>query len=270
MSTQTLFLNRPEGRIAYDVAGEGPLVVLVPGLGDLRATYRFLAPALVAGGYRVATTDLRGHGESTTGFTSYGDDETGRDVLALVEHLGGPAVVVGNSMGAGAAAWAAAERPDLVAGVVLVGPFVRDTGSGWQKLLIRVAMARPWAAAAWRAYLPKLYAGRPAADQDAYLADVAAAMRRPGHAAAFARLIGQLDHAVVERRLGEVSAPALVVMGELDPDFPDPRAEAEWIAARLAAEVVLVPESGHYPQSQRPDVVSPAVLGFLERVSRRA
>ena len=115
----TRFLTRPEGRIGYDVASDGPLVVLVPGMGDLRATYRFLARALRAAGFRVAVTDLRGHGDSDTTFTSYGDVETAGDVVALIEELGGPAVVVGNSMGAGSAAYAAAERPDLVSALVL-------------------------------------------------------------------------------------------------------------------------------------------------------
>ncbi len=32
----TTYLTRPGGRIGYDVAGTGPLMVLVPGLGDLR------------------------------------------------------------------------------------------------------------------------------------------------------------------------------------------------------------------------------------------
>ena len=48
--------------------------------------------------------DLRGHGDSDTTFATHGDVVTGQDALALVEHLGGPAVLVGNSMGAGAAA----------------------------------------------------------------------------------------------------------------------------------------------------------------------
>jgi MMPL family len=61
----TSYLDRPGGRIGYDVAGAGPLVVLVPGMGDLRAAYRFLAPALRAAGYRVACTDLRGHATAT-------------------------------------------------------------------------------------------------------------------------------------------------------------------------------------------------------------
>jgi pimeloyl-ACP methyl ester carboxylesterase len=126
----TRYLARPGGRIGYDVAGEGPLVVLVPGMGDLRAGYRFLAPALRAAGYRVACTDLRRHGDSDPAFPSYGDEDTAGDVIALIGELGGPAVVVGNSMGAGAAVLAAAGRPDLVPGLVLVGPFVaHDPGA---------------------------------------------------------------------------------------------------------------------------------------------
>ncbi len=45
-------LDRPDGRIAYELAGDGPLVVLVPGMGDLRGTYRLLAPAIAEAGYR--------------------------------------------------------------------------------------------------------------------------------------------------------------------------------------------------------------------------
>jgi pimeloyl-ACP methyl ester carboxylesterase len=112
---ETSYLSRPEGQIGYDVAGDGSLVVLVPGMGDLRAGYRFLAPALRAAGYRVACTDLRGHGDSDATFTSYGDEETAGDVIALIEELGGPAVVVGNSMGAGAAVPPTALRSGLSA-----------------------------------------------------------------------------------------------------------------------------------------------------------
>jgi pimeloyl-ACP methyl ester carboxylesterase len=45
------------------------LAVLVPGMGDLRAWYRFLAPALKEAGYQVACTDLRGHGDSDATFS---------------------------------------------------------------------------------------------------------------------------------------------------------------------------------------------------------
>ena len=266
----TSYLTRPEGRIGYDVDGTGPLVVLVPGMGDLRGAYRFLAPALREAGYRVASTDLRGHGDSDNTFTTYGDVETAGDILALIEELGGQAVVVGNSMGAGAAALAAALAPERITGLVLVGPFVRNGEiSAVQRLLLRLSMARPWAASAWKAYMPKLYAGRRPDDFAQYRDEVAASLRRPGYAKAFS-LTTRTDHTPAQARLGDVSAPTLVVMGELDPDFPSPRAEADWIAQTLHGEVVMVPEAGHYPQSQRPDVTTEAVVRFLATVHVRA
>jgi pimeloyl-ACP methyl ester carboxylesterase len=267
---RTSYLACPGGRIGYDVAGDGPLIVLVPGMGDLRAGYRFLAPALRAAGYRVACTDLRGHGDSDPTFPAYGDEDTAGDVVALIAELGGPAVVVGNSMGAGSAVLAAARRPELVAGLVLVGPFVRDPAASMvQRVLLRVAMARPWAAISWKSYLPKLYAGRRPADFDAYRGQVVASLRRPGYARAFS-LTTRTSHASAEARLADVTAPVLVVMGEQDPDFPDPRAEADWIARALPAQVVMVPEAGHYPQSQRPDITAAAVLRFLAGIHSRA
>jgi pimeloyl-ACP methyl ester carboxylesterase len=266
MTSETQFLARPQGRIAYDVTGQGPLVLLVPGMGDLRSTYRFLVPELVAAGYTAVTADLRGHGESDIGFTSYGDVDTAADLAALLEALGSPAVVVGNSMAAGSAAYLAVEHPDLVRGLVLVGPFVRDPRtSAVQRLMMRVGMAAPLAATTWKAYLPRLYAGRRPDDFDAQLARVIASFRRPGYAKAFS-LTTRTTHAPVEARLADVSAPTLVIMGELDPDFPDPAAEARWIADRVNGEVHLVPEAGHYPHAQRPDLVASAVIALAQRV----
>ena len=266
----TDFLQRPDGRIAYEVTGDGPLVVCIPGMGELRSSYRATVPALAAAGYRVATVDLRGHGDSDATFSRHDDVAAGEDVLALVEHLGGPAVLLGNSMGAGAAVWAAAERPDLVDGLVLLGPFVRNPPTGRaMALLFRLLMARPWARLVWNAYLPSLSPGRRPADFDEHRREIAASMRRPGHAAAFSATT-RTTHAPAEDRLPEVRQRTLVVMGEQDPDFRDPGAEAAWIADRLSAEVLRVPESGHYPQVERPDVVNPRLLQFLSCGARRA
>jgi pimeloyl-ACP methyl ester carboxylesterase len=88
------FLDRPEGRIAYEVVGEDP---------HGRPTSR--VPR--------TTTDLRGPGDSDVTFTSYGEVETTGDVIALIEELGGSAVVVGDSLGAGSAVFVAAKHPDL-------------------------------------------------------------------------------------------------------------------------------------------------------------
>ncbi len=214
---QTEYVERPEGHVGYDVAGEGPLVVLVPGMGDLRAAYHFLAPALRDAGYRVACTDLRGHGDSDATFSSYGDPETAGDVLALIEQLNSSAVIVGNSMGAGAAVFAATEQPNLVRGLVLLGPFVRNgKTNALQRLTLRVAMARPWAAISWKAYMPKLYAGRRPSDFYEYRDRVVASLRRPSYAKAFS-ITTRTSHDPAEARLADVSQPTLVVMGEQDP-----------------------------------------------------
>ena len=144
---------------------------------------------------------------------------------------------------------------------------VRVNGKHYPKA--RVAMAPPWAAISWKSYLPKLYAGRRPADFGEYRDQVVASLRRPGYAKAFSRTT-RTSHDPAEARLADVTAPALVVMGEQDPDFPDPRAEADWIARALRGQVVMVPEAGHYPQSQRPGITTGAVLRFLESVTGRA
>jgi pimeloyl-ACP methyl ester carboxylesterase len=265
------FLSRPGGRIAYDLAGEGPLVVAIPGMGDLRSSWRHQVPALVAAGYRVATMDLRGHGDSDTTFDASDDVAAATDALALIAELGGgPAVIMGNSMGAGAAAWAAAEAPGSVAGIALVGPFVRNPpASAIQTAMFTLLLMKPWGPAALAGWFGKLHAGTKPVDLEAHRAQVKAALARPGHWAAFKRTAGT-SHAPAEARLGEVRAPALVLMGDQDPDFKDPAAEAAWIGDRLNGKVVMVPATGHYPQSGRPDLVNAALLPFLDRVTGRA
>jgi pimeloyl-ACP methyl ester carboxylesterase len=259
----TAYLGRPGGRIAYEVAGSGPLVVCAPGMGDLRSVYRHLAPAVREAGFRVAVMDLRGHGESDATFGAYDDVAAGTDLIALAEQLGGPAVLVGNSMGAGAAAWAAAEAPHLVAGVVLIGPFVRNAPVGLAATLaFRAALLRPWGLAAWSVYYASLYPGRRPADLAAYQARIRESLRRPEYWQAFVSTT-HTSHQPVEARLGEIHAPALVVMGERDRDFPNPAAEARFIADRLNAEVSMVPCAGHYPQVEYPEVVTPAVIRFV-------
>ncbi|MDM7855608.1 alpha/beta fold hydrolase [Cellulomonas alba] len=274
----TQYLQRPEGRIAYDLTGpaDAPLVVLVPGMGDLRGTWRDIAEPLAAAGHRVAAMDLRGHGDSDTTFTTHGDVVTGQDVLALVDELGGPAVLVGSSMGAGSVAWAAAERPSAVAGLVLTGPFLRNPPTGGltvalTKLLYRALFARPWGAGAWTGYYRKtLSRGAKAPWFDEHVAAVHASMSRPANLRSFRHLCVQLTHAPVEKRLGEVQAPAIAFLGERDPDFADPAAEGAWIGRRLGAEVVMLSDVAHYPQHQAGEQVAERTLAFLAALPRDA
>ena len=264
----TRYVTRPEGRIAYDVQGTGPLVVLVPGMGDLRATYRHLTPDLVAAGYTVATTDLRGHGDSDTTFSSYGDPETAGDIEAVIDELGGKAVIGGNSLAAGAAVIVAAQHPEKVTALALFGPFVRNpAASAFQTWLFHTMMAPLWVTTMWKSYMPTLYKGKKPADFEQYRARVVASLKRPGYGKAFSLTTRQTSHAPAEARLGDVTAPAIVIMGDSDPDFKDPAGEATWIGEKLNAQVVMVADAGHYPQSQQPEITTPAVLGFLATVA---
>src|ERR1700733_7533223 len=121
----TEYLKIGENTIAYDVRGAGPLVVLAHGMGDSRHSYRFLAPALVAAGYRVANVDIRGCGDSGLGWAGYSRTDIAGDLVAIVRHLGGPAVIIGQSISGGAATIAAATAPELINGVIELAPFTR-------------------------------------------------------------------------------------------------------------------------------------------------
>jgi pimeloyl-ACP methyl ester carboxylesterase len=262
--TSSQFVERPEGRIAYDVTGPcaGPLVVCLPGMGELRSSYRHLVPLLVEHGYRVACLDLRGHGDSDATFTAYDDEALASDALALVAALGGPAYLVGNSMGAGAAVIAAAERPGDVLGLVLIGPFVRNPPGGrLGALMFRLALLKPWGPAAFLGYYPKWTPGVRPDGYDEHRDQVAESLRRPGHWRAFVRTT-RTTHAPAEARLDRVTAPTVVVMGTDDVDWKHPAAEARWVGAALGAEVLMAPGVGHYPQAQAPALVARALVGL--------
>lgn len=275
----TSFLPRPtaagSARLAYEVRGDGPLVVTMPGMGDLRSADAALVDALVADGFRVASLDQRNLGDSDRGFDALGDEVTASDYLALVEHLGGgPAVLVGTSMAASSAIIAAAERPELVRGLVLLSPFVRNGGGSpaLARLMYRVLFARPWGVGMWASYYrATLNRGTVPAGHAEHVAAIRAAMSRPGRLADFRRLMLVLDHAPAEARVAEVRAPVLAVVGALDPDYKDPAAELAHVAEVLpGARTLLVDDAAHYPHRQRPDVVLPAVRAFVAEVAARA
>lgn len=263
----TNFLSRPEGRLAYDVVGlEGPLVICVAGMGELRQTYRHFAPKLASLGCRVASMDLRGHGDSDATFTAYDDEALAGDILALIDELGAPAVVVGNSMGAGAGVIAAAEAPEKLSGLALLGPFVRDPhGAAVQNAMFRILLTKPWGPAAFMAYYPQWLPGIKPAGYEEHKGRVRENLRRPGHWKSFVATTCT-SHAPAEARLPRVVAPTVVVMGAADPDWKDPSAEAQWIGRELRAEVVMVEGVGHFPQVQAPEETVAAVGRLIEQV----
>ena len=280
----TEFLEIEGGRIAYDVTGSGPLVVLSHGMGDRRQVYRFLAPKLAQAGYRVVTADLRGHGESSMGWKSVTGTEAitrtdiAGDLLALVRHLGGPqnpAVIVGQSISGGAATIAAAQDPSLVSAIVEINPFtltqktslgalirVRRYRRGGLRLMGTQLFRSLWF---WLRYLDVAYPTKPA-DYAEYMAALSAKLREPGRMAEFMKT-GKSTPADAEAQLPNVTVPALIIMGTIDPDFPDPRTEGNAIVAALRpglGQVAMVEGGGHYIHAQLPDQVAALVIGFLK------
>jgi pimeloyl-ACP methyl ester carboxylesterase len=277
----TEYVDLDGGRIAYDVTGSGPLVVLSHGIGDRRQVYRFLAPKLAQAGYRVVSADLRGHGESSMGWKSVTGKEAitrtdvAGDLLGLIRHFGGPAVIVGHSISGGAATIAAAQQPDLVSGIVEIDPFTKTQkfpiGALVRNRRYRRGMSRLLSLQLlhslriWMRYLDLAYPTKPA-DYADYMAALAAKLREPGRMAEFMKT-GKSTPADAGAQLPNVTVPALIIMGTLDPDFADPRAEADAIVAAMPSgvgTVAMVDGAGHYPHAQSPDAVAALVIPFLK------
>lgn len=270
----TEYLEVAGGRIAFDdTKTAGPLVVCVPGLGDVRASYRFLVPQLVGAGYRVVTMDLRGHGESSVGWSDYSDTAVAADVLALVGSLNaGPAILAGNSYGGAAVAYAAAIEPSAVAGLVLLDAFVRDIPQGTFQRLGVWAVAR-LGASAWMSYYKSLYKTTPPTDLNDYNKALTANLKQPGRYDAVKTMM-VASHAAIEPQLANIKAPTLIVVGSQDPDFPDPAGEARLIAEKLTSaaskQVEMIEGAGHYPHAEKPEQVLAVLLPFLQSVRKDA
>jgi pimeloyl-ACP methyl ester carboxylesterase len=274
----TEFLDVEGGRIAYDITGDGPLIVLAHGIGDRRQVFRFVVPELARAGFRVAAVDMRGHGESSTGdWKSISRTDVARDLVALVRHLGGgPAVIVGHSLSGGAATIAAATAPELVSGIVEIGPFTRKV----QYSLSGMARVRRYRSAtlsmtavmllrslrSWMRYLDVAYPKKPA-DYAAYMTALQAKLSEPGRMAEFLKTM-KTSPADAGDALARIACPALVIMGTEDPDWADPRAEAEGIVAAMPAglgTIAMISGGGHYVHAQTPDEVTGLITSFLRK-----
>ena len=265
--------------IAYDLTGEGPLVVLAHGMGDSRHSYRFIAPALAAAGYRVANVDIRGCGDSSLGWDGYSRTEIAGDLVALVRHLGGPAVIMGQSISGGAATVAAATAPELIRGLIELGSFTRaqsvDLGGLLRNRRYRTGTLRLGRAAmlgsvkAWKQYLDVANPTKPA-DWDAELGRIEAKMSEPGRMKVL-KAMGMTSPGDAGAQLANVRCPVLVVMGSEDPDWADPRAEGEKILADLPDGLgrLEMIEGGHYLHTSSSQAVLDLSLPFLAQTLAR-
>jgi pimeloyl-ACP methyl ester carboxylesterase len=263
---QTQYFERPEGTLAYsDYGGDGELVLMLPGMGALRSEYRFLAPRLAESGYHAVTADLRGQGESSIPWRIYDVPSVGEDTLALIEHLNaGPAHVMGTSFAAAPAVWAAVEQPERIRSLTLIGAVVRESKiNPLMNAVLWVMLHNPWRVNAWVWYYGTLYPSQKPPDFKAYLSELSANLKQPGRFDAAIALGGSSRRPSLER-LSQVKVPTLVMMGTKDPDFPDPTAEANFIAEQTRGRLQLVEGAGHYPQTEVPDVTTPVIIEFLK------
>jgi 3-oxoadipate enol-lactonase len=255
-------------RIAYDVAGSGPPVLLLhAGIGD-RRMWDAQVPSF-AEHFTVIRFDARGFGETRkpdAPFAPYAD------AIALLDHLRFPrAHFVGVSMGSQTAIEAAIVAPERVSALVAVAartgtPVSPALRAGWDRVNeLYEAGDIPGAVE----YELRMWVDGPDRSVDAVDPEMRERVREM-NAALFVRddEAGEeipLDPPAAER-LAEISAPTLIVYG--DKDVIDVRQAAGPLAAAIPdARLAVIPDAAHLPQMERPELFNEIVLGFLRDVT---
>jgi pimeloyl-ACP methyl ester carboxylesterase len=251
-----------------DFGGDGKLVVLLPGAGDLRSEYRFLEKPIASAGYRVVTADLPGHGDSPIA-DEYTVRSTAGAIVELIESLGaGPATVVGASFAPPCAVWAATDRPGLIDGLVLISPHLeaeRSFKGSIQKLSILGLLTGPWAGSVWSRLYSGWYQSSPPADLAAEISKLKQMLSDPARRKAVRQSL-VADRDGVAERLGGLDKPTLTIFGSQDDHFADPTAQAALISGRLDGGHLVVDGAGHYPHVEQPEIVTGSILAFLQEV----
>ncbi|MEC3953600.1 alpha/beta hydrolase [Nocardia sp. CDC153] len=256
-------------RINYDVTGSGPLVVLVMGTGSPGRVWRtYQVPALVKAGFRVATFDNRGIAPSTESAHGMRIEDLVADTAALIEHLGGPAHVVGTSLGARVTQELALARPELVRKAVMLAttgrphPLAATLNRGERALQEQGVKLPPEYAAAIKAMLNLSPHTLEADDQAQQWLDIfeysASAEPSPGVLAQM-RLDRSADRLAAYRG---ISVPCLVV-GFADDRMLPPVFGREVASAIPGARFVELEKCGHYGYLEQPDAVNRTIIEFL-------
>lgn len=255
--------------IAYDDVGSGDPVVWLQGTGESRQGWVFQT-GMFSEAYRCVATDHRDAGESSYVDEPYTPADLAADAAAVMDHLSlGPSHIVGFSLGGAAAQELAIARPELVRSLVLLSTWARSDGwfkaemRNWQAIRRRfwddeaafLDAFGPWAWSPATYEVPGLVEGI----HTAMMAE--APQQRPDG------WIRQCDadaaHDAADR-IGSVTVPALVIVGEDDICTP-PRYARELCALLPNAELLTIPNVGHGAYVESPAIFNEAVAAFLAK-----
>lgn len=257
--------------LSYTDAGSGPLVVMVMGTGSPgRVWHAHQQPALIKAGYRVVTFDNRGIAPSSECAEGFTLADMVADTAALIEHLGGPALVVGTSLGARITQELTLARPDLVAAAVMLATYGRPTpmleavSEGERELFDKNITLPDSYHAALTAHLnlsPHTLADDRSARDWLDIIGFSGQTRSAGVRAQLAL------HDREQNRLSAyrgIRKPCLVV------GFADDRTLPSYLAEEVAeaipgAEYRVVERAGHYGYIEQPGEVNKLIVEFIGR-----
>lgn len=258
----TGFLDTGDGaRLHYRVDGAAnrPCVVLSNSLGTDLSMWDAQVDALAAG-FRIVRYDTRGHGASSAGTGPADLARLGRDVLALLDHLGiARAAFCGISMGGLTGQWLGIHAPERIERLVLANTAARiGTAEAWSTRARQVRAAgmdaiADGAAARW--FTPAFIERAPAT-VDAMLATL-----RGQDAEGYAACCDALALADLRADAGTIAAPTLVVAGRDDPVTTV--ADAAWLRDRIPGARLAEVAASHLSNIEAAAAFTDALRGFL-------
>lgn len=260
MKSEQKFAEVAGGKLSYEVAGTGPVILCLPGVGDTRRSYERFAPALVEAGYRVIITDLRGNGQSVGKFKSHNLRDLNSDIEAILDAEGvQQAFLAANSISGASAGLFAVEHPSRVLGLILFAPVFYTGGRLITALMVAALRTPRVGAALWGSYFKKLYPKHPL--EADYLAQTKANLRQKG---ALKSLSDMAWTKHLDAQTSQIKVPTLIFFGTKDPDFKDAQVEAAKVQQAIPqAQIEVLDGFGHYPQREAVELVLPKTLDWL-------